>query len=351
MPRPGISYLEVAQAATQLVTQNIRPSIEEVRKVLGTGSNSTINRHLRVWRDKQGHALEAQQGLPDTLLIAVKGIHEAIQEEAEHKTNAIKIEASQTITHLQTQLSEIHRLHNQLTQEKHELQHAFAQSQEEKLSLQRRLNESNHTLDNKIDENHWLQTHIDEKKTEITRLMQQFKHTQDNLEHYREAIRQEREKDQQRFDNHNQKLEQEVLHYRTQVTSFNEEVARLLAQVQWLETSKAEVEAKFNQAQLTCQNQQIELQLHRSQLQTLHNNYEILLKEHQTLAKSSTSDKETIHTLQCKLEHTEGCLETVQKALQRAEDTLAHVSDKHMFLVQEKTELVNQLKQFQATVV
>ena len=35
MPRPGVTYVDVAKAATQLAEQNIRPSIEAVRGVLG----------------------------------------------------------------------------------------------------------------------------------------------------------------------------------------------------------------------------------------------------------------------------------------------------------------------------
>ncbi len=73
MARPGVTYLDIAKAATHLVEQGHYPSIEAVRHVLGTGSNGTISRYLKAWREKQGNRLEAEQGLPETLLVVVKG--------------------------------------------------------------------------------------------------------------------------------------------------------------------------------------------------------------------------------------------------------------------------------------
>jgi len=60
MGRPGVTYLDIIKAATQLVEQGQYPSIEAVRHILSTGSNGTINRYLKAWRDKQGNRLEAE---------------------------------------------------------------------------------------------------------------------------------------------------------------------------------------------------------------------------------------------------------------------------------------------------
>ena len=68
MARPGVTYLDVAKTAIQLVEQKIYPSIEEIRKALGTGSNSTINKYLREWRSKHGNQAELEQGLPESLV-------------------------------------------------------------------------------------------------------------------------------------------------------------------------------------------------------------------------------------------------------------------------------------------
>lgn len=104
MARPGITYLDVAKTAIKLVEQKIYPSIEEIRKDLGTGSNSTINKYLREWRNKQGNQIELEQGLPATLLLAVRGIYDGIKEEANSKMNLIESENNHAIAALKTRL-------------------------------------------------------------------------------------------------------------------------------------------------------------------------------------------------------------------------------------------------------
>jgi len=53
MPRHGISYEQVVEAADKIVTEGRQPTIKAVRKELGTGSESTILEHLRKWRENQ----------------------------------------------------------------------------------------------------------------------------------------------------------------------------------------------------------------------------------------------------------------------------------------------------------
>jgi len=51
MSRLGITYHEVAEAADCLIDQNENPTIDRVRASLGgTGSNTTISKHLHAWR-------------------------------------------------------------------------------------------------------------------------------------------------------------------------------------------------------------------------------------------------------------------------------------------------------------
>jgi len=200
MPRPGITYLDVAKAATMLFERNIRPTIEGVRKILGTGSNSTINRHLRDWRDKQGNQMELEQGLPESLLISVKGIYEAIKEESNAKIDTIKIDADKAISTLQAQLNKLHSDQSQLMQNKRALEETIQSCQEEKCALQRRLDEVNKNWDKQSGENSLLQSNLQDKKSEIDRLLKQLDHAQKNLDHYRESIRQERESDRQYFE-------------------------------------------------------------------------------------------------------------------------------------------------------
>ena len=53
MARSGITYTEVSNAAKQLIAAGRSPTVETIRITLGTGSNSTINAHLRDWKTRQ----------------------------------------------------------------------------------------------------------------------------------------------------------------------------------------------------------------------------------------------------------------------------------------------------------
>jgi len=349
MPRLGVSYLEVAQAATKLVEQNNHPSIEAVRHLLKTGSNSTIARHLRDWREKQGNSLEAQKGLPESLLIAVKGLYDAIKEEADNQINATKTEANQAINHLQTELSSNTQLRNQLVQENHSFQSALNHSREETLALQRQTEELKRHLDKKIDEEHLLHARLQDKKDEVDRLILQVKNAQNNLDHYRESLRQEREADVARFEQAIKKLEQEALHDKHLVAQLNEKTAELSGKITWLEKDKEIIAEQLNQTQIKLSDSSTALLARESAFNELTKKHESLLKEHNQLKESSIADKSSLNTLNLKLGHTEGKLDVTTKALKKAEDTLVTMSDKQLFLVQEKTALTLQLKQFEMT--
>jgi len=71
MPRPGITYEQVAQAASILVEQGNKPTIQRIRDELGTGSPNTIHRYLRDWKAAQAPTQRAVIQLPDALIRAV----------------------------------------------------------------------------------------------------------------------------------------------------------------------------------------------------------------------------------------------------------------------------------------
>ena len=50
MARPGITEEQVAAAAEALVAEGAEPTIKAVLARLGSGSETTILKHLRVWR-------------------------------------------------------------------------------------------------------------------------------------------------------------------------------------------------------------------------------------------------------------------------------------------------------------
>lgn len=74
MARSGIRYEEVKDAAETLLSRGLSPTIQRVREVLGTGSNTTISEHLKRW---QQHLAETPLAIlppavPETVMIALE---------------------------------------------------------------------------------------------------------------------------------------------------------------------------------------------------------------------------------------------------------------------------------------
>lgn len=65
MPRIGIDYETVKHAAIKLLSQGDAPSVQKIRDLLGTGSNTTIAEHLKTWREE--HAKKTIHYLPESM--------------------------------------------------------------------------------------------------------------------------------------------------------------------------------------------------------------------------------------------------------------------------------------------
>lgn len=92
MTRTGIDYDDVKQASVKLLSQGIAPSVQKIREVLGTGSNTTIAEHLKVWREdyakKSIHHLPAS--LPKELISSLEVLWQTAMEQAENQLSAYK---------------------------------------------------------------------------------------------------------------------------------------------------------------------------------------------------------------------------------------------------------------------
>lgn len=345
MARPGVTYQDIAKAATKLMEQNTRPSIEAVRRELGTGSNSTINRHLREWQAKQGNQIELEQGLPETLLIAVRGLYEAMGDDAKRKYAQVEAENNQLVANFKIKIEALESSHGALNQEKIALENKLAQTHEESSALQRQLDNLKKERDIQTADNHLLTERLSDKQSEIERLTQLLKHTQSNLDHYRETMRQERLSDRQAFEEKIAALENQRHLQQGQASQAREEIARLKQHIETLENAKKVVAKVETDALEKIQRYESDLQTSQHKLAQLHQSHEQLLSAHHALTKEIDLDRTKISELTIKTEKQSERIELQEIALKKAEDSLKSLADKHLFLTQEKTELAFQLKQ------
>jgi len=92
MARHGIDYESVKQAASKLLIKGISPSVQKIRELLGTGSNTTIAEHLKFWREQQAlkkiHHLPAT--IPNELVTVIETLWQTAMERAEKQMEDTK---------------------------------------------------------------------------------------------------------------------------------------------------------------------------------------------------------------------------------------------------------------------
>lgn len=126
MTRLGISFEDVTEAAENILAQGENPTIEKIRRELGTGSNSTIAKYLNEWRANRLIAttdtLPAPNLPPDSVHAAVNQVWEKLRDESETKIKTIQEQVKNEV--------EIVRIEcNQAIAEREQLQQEFDNSQ------------------------------------------------------------------------------------------------------------------------------------------------------------------------------------------------------------------------------
>ena len=102
MQRIGIDYYLVADAAEKLKAQGEVPTIDRVRVILGTGSNTTISKYLHQWRNTTAQGSKSEHASvitpPDPVQLAVKRVWQQLREETDAEIEEIKTSTQAIIT-------------------------------------------------------------------------------------------------------------------------------------------------------------------------------------------------------------------------------------------------------------
>lgn len=248
MARPGVTYVEVAEAANQLLGQGKNPTIEQVRHLLGTGSSTTLANHLRQWKANQGknQKFASKENLPEELVSLMKGLWERVVVQAEEKIaeleTAHQIQVNELLPELQKYKNNNQRwqqLYNQWSEEKNQLSKDKAIAEKLVLQLQKDCASLSEKQDSAL---HQLQEKQDRIK-ELNRLHQQ---TQANLEHFRESARTQRLVEQQRSETEKQELQAQVKELKTQNSQLKNESTKIEKQHQRLQRVHELLEEKSN---------------------------------------------------------------------------------------------------------
>lgn len=195
MSRPGITYMEVAEAAEELISQGKNPTIEQVRHQLGTGSSTTISNHLREWKDRLSgvDVGTIKEKLPQDLMAIVKGLWEKVVDQSQEKIETLEVQTEKKISLLEQELHK-YKTNNQRWQQ---LYHQWNKDKEvvvqEKAlmeQVQADLTEKNHVL-NIVNET--LSRQINERDARISELRDVYEKSQSSLDKLRVDMRDQRQ--------------------------------------------------------------------------------------------------------------------------------------------------------------
>ncbi len=211
MARPGLSYEIVKETAVDLLRQGQHPSIQRVRQILGTGSNSTISEHLKRWQQELASAPKAAlpASVPKELMEAVKQFWQvAIQQAEDHyqvqrdesiqqvkEAQKVRDEALLSIQQDQKKIASLERAMNKLESTVAALEQRLLAKQErcssaeEGLKIAEQRMRDFHGVTEQSREDHKLQVH----KLEMN-LVQYREDVERRISEAEQRLRQERER-------------------------------------------------------------------------------------------------------------------------------------------------------------
>ncbi|MEO8402871.1 MAG: DNA-binding protein [Gammaproteobacteria bacterium] len=195
-----------------LIAAGKNPTIETIRIILGTGSNSTLGGHLRTWKARQDQTqqIATKENLPEELIAVIKGLWDRVMNQSEDKIQVIQQETQQELAqlkqeaqHLQQDNAYWQQQYQQIKQERDGLTH-------EKKAMEQLCVHAKIEIATLTQKNVGLEDQNQEKQVRIEELHRQNQQIQNNLEHYRTASLEQRMIDQQRYEQQQKQLEQTV---------------------------------------------------------------------------------------------------------------------------------------------
>lgn len=212
MARPGVTYLDVSNAAQQLVAAGRTPTIETIRIALGTGSNSTLGTHLRTWKSKQDQTqqIAIKENIPEELISALKGVWERVMNQSEDRIQTIHQETQQELMQLKQEVQRLQKGNAISQQQYHQIKQERDGFVHEKAAVEQLLTNAKIEIATLSEKLAGTDQQNQEKQARIDELHRQNQQVQTNLEHYRAASLEQRLTDQQRHAQQHKQLEQTV---------------------------------------------------------------------------------------------------------------------------------------------
>jgi chromosome segregation ATPase len=345
MARPGVTYQDIANVAQQLLAQNRIPTIESIRSILGTGSNSTIATHFRKWKALQDetHPLINGERLPEALVSTLKGLWEQVTTQAKDQILLMQQKTEEEIAEFNQQLQQLEDENSRLKQQQHLLAKEKTALLNDKLELEQlmvKLQKENALLNSKGE---GLNQQLQDKLERIHELNRLNKQVQNNLEHYRESMRAQRLIDQEKQAEQLQQLELSLKTTEQHLAKANQDTIALQKQLDkvinensFLQKSHDAISHKFDKLQSAFST--IEKEHHKVKNDTAH-----WQQQYETIQKKF--DDQNAMVIEQKKQNA-----LLSQQVSMVQDEVKDLKDQNKLLVYEKLEIAQEKAQLEGVI-
>lgn len=242
MARGGVNKVIVQKAREALLARGENPSIDAVRVELGnTGSKTTIHRYLKELDEVDQRRGAPQQTLSDELGNLVARLAQRLKEEGEEQIERALAAADADKSELSEQLKASQHTLGQL-QQQFAIQRIALETESSELQTCRTTLQAEQTRNARLSQSNVdLEVRLKEKDEQIRSLEEKHLHARDALEHYRNAIKEQREQEQRRHEGQLQQVQVELRQLQQmqvvkldELTRLNRDNERLLSEARQL---------------------------------------------------------------------------------------------------------------------
>lgn len=211
MARGGVNKAVVQIARTAILARGEHPSIDAVRIEMGnTGSKTTIHRYLKELDEIDSRRGAPQEQIGDELTELVARLAQRLQEQAQEPIDRARAHYEQLQVALQEQLNEAQQAQAQLQQQLEIQSNALSQETvnlESTRSMLQTEQTRNAALNQACND---FELRLKDRDEQIRSLEEKHLHARDALEHYRSAVKEQREQDQRRHEGQVQQIQMEL---------------------------------------------------------------------------------------------------------------------------------------------
>lgn len=340
MSRTGISYLDVANAAAKVQGESGNPTVDRIREVLGTGSKSTIARHLKDWRANNGPTAN-ETDLPQDLIALVSGLWERVQGKAEQEILDSRQESDQKISAIENTLTQAQKHNAQQQALIHKLEEDLSNDKQSIVALNELLATERIDACKNQERIRNLEDNLIEHKQENTKLHTLLTNVQNNLEHYQASMQKLQQEQSLILEKQKSRYEHELTSLRHQLLVAANDEHGLKLQLEKLQQQVAEFE------HVASRNQILEQALKSNEIKaiTLEEKYKEIVRQNENVSETLDIKIKQLAEAEQKTAIAISRLSDAEQALRKADDKIAKLLHDQLFIVQEKANFEGQLKQ------